>query len=1391
MDHTSFEGGRCGICMDVVIDRGVLDCCQHWFCFACIDNWSTITNLCPLCQGEFQLITCVPVYDTIGSNNVDEDSLSRDNDWFVEGKSNALSFPSYYIDENVIILLLLSFWVSGARQLSAWMGMDAKLEVDQQLWREIQLLTHRLHVILVICGIMLFVLALILKALLKIHGYVQGRLEADDYFNGQCWAELGSGNPAIGSWGVGTLQLVLSKLDRILGYLFSLLTIFILLSCRCTVDEPQKSAVNLTQSTNSQCGPESAEGECLAEAAFSRKVSVSVADAGETAIVVSTVGGNQCTEEPNEYSQLMLEVDKGLRSETFINDGNGPKADSPLGKRTDIPTVLEMQELELSLLHGTSSSLPSNSLGHTELKISCSDEKVNEQCSSDGVKISLSKSFNEIYTGRKLFESESSIGLHLGLSVGSFLSVNDVNKDLTEDQITRDVQQQDPSGEPLPKADKIEPGAGEDASQIIGVKRNHSECRSLAIPCWKFWSLCSLAGLFLSQYLWQQNLDGPLLTDDDHETKAKDTQVSAKKIRAEEKTQIISVKEEADTSISNDFPKPPTLIAGTKDHKSKLSPQKANMTSIMSIVKGKKHRSPKGLVHQNSSDNFLKERENASRLRVKKIMKRATEDKDSSAIVQELRKEIREVVRNRSSEDFGEHLFDPNLLSAFRTAIAGPKTEPVKKISPLAVKVKKSLLEKGKVRENLTKKIYGNSNGRRRRRAWDRDCEVEFWKYRCLRATKPEKIETLKSVLNLLRKNPENSGVEPVTECQSKNSILSRLYLADTSVFPRKDDVKPLSALKVASHTDQSKDQTTSIEKDSMLSIDKRASKVTETSKVSSKVGIPSLVEKGTKNSSSSSKSDAASSKTYLNGRPKGSSVSLLGDSTVNSKNGMTVKSDNVKMDKRKWAMEILARKTAVAGKSGTHEKQEDNSVLKGNYPLLAQLPIDMRPALAPSCHNKIPISVRQTQLYRLTELFLRKANLPVIRRTAETELAIADAVNIEREVADRSNSKLVYLNLCSQEILHRSDNKKAVRATESNSSQCLVPVHESEQTTDKPSADPVVEEALRNAGLLSDSPPNSPHHATQVQNEVNISSMETKEEGPDSIFEMDSHPEVDIYGDFDYDLEDEDYIGASTVKVSKVQQEEVAAKMKLVFSTLNSENSSNSVDLKDGVSRRNDVDEDSCPTDGGIENSTAKCVTGKSCVPSESLPCEEGEDLSLAECEELYGPDKEPIVSKFPEESQKLYGLLNGEAPAENKCTGETSDVVTKICEEKTTFSSNSHNSSGIEKSPAHFQTGDRITKKETTSNTGDDKQCGSFNVHQKVEAYIKEHIRPLCKSGVITVEQYRWAVAKTTDKVMKYHSNAKNANFLIKEGEKVKKLAEQYAEAAAQQKGKINHPS
>lgn len=30
-DYSNIEVERCGICMDIVVDRGVLDCCQHWY----------------------------------------------------------------------------------------------------------------------------------------------------------------------------------------------------------------------------------------------------------------------------------------------------------------------------------------------------------------------------------------------------------------------------------------------------------------------------------------------------------------------------------------------------------------------------------------------------------------------------------------------------------------------------------------------------------------------------------------------------------------------------------------------------------------------------------------------------------------------------------------------------------------------------------------------------------------------------------------------------------------------------------------------------------------------------------------------------------------------------------------------------------------------------------------------------------------------------------------------------------------------------------------------------------------------------------------------------------------------------------------------------------------
>lgn len=351
-----------------------------------------------------------------------------------------------------------------------------------------------------------------------------------------------------------------------------------------------------------------------------------------------------------------------------------------------------------------------------------------------------------------------------------------------------------------------------------------------------------------------------------------------------------------------------------------------------------------------------------------------------------------------------------------------------------------------------------------------------------------------------------------------------------------------------------------------------------------------------------------------------------------------------------------------------------------------------------------------QAQLYRLTEHLLRKANLPVIRRTAETELAVADAVNIEREVADRSNSKPVYINLCAQELLHRSENSKSSGAAETSSSMPSTdPVEGSEISETDLSTDPVVQEALKNAGLLSDSPPSSPNHGTEVQPEEGEPSTNSRDEGPEDVFEMDDAPDLDIYGEFEYSLDDEDYIGVSAAKVSKVQSEESASKMKVVFSTLQFERSSNTTDSKKPESFGNADADTKVPnsssrmletqTDTGFSNSTKEGETENSCIPQESLYGKEGEEPSIAECEELYGPDKEPLI--LPEEGpMKLYGLSNLEAMPNQS--------------EKST--SVGHNSSAGESSPNRSETGETVRNKEKKSNA-DSVKLSDKSISKKVK--------------------------------------------------------------------------
>lgn len=395
-----------------------------------------------------------------------------------------------------------------------------------------------------------------------------------------------------------------------------------------------------------------------------------------------------------------------------------------------------------------------------------------------------------------------------------------------------------------------------------------------------------------------------------------DAKVSRKRVKVEvfeDSDQLVSSKDYSSTSDDENF-----LTTTTENTESRCESEKQGVSSdIMNIVQGTGRRRGKQSAHRNSTNVSSKDRENATRLRVKKILRRTGDDVDSSLLVQKLRKEIREAVRNKSSKEIGESIFDPKLLAAFRAVVAGSVTDSKK--PPLDLKAKKALLQKGKVRENLTKKIYGV--GGRRKRAWTRDCEVEFWKHRCSKISRPEKVQTLKSVLDLLRNDAGNKEIKYGKEREA-NSILSRLYLADTSIFPRKDDIRPVSAFKGDAIPEKNKEQ--------------NAPQKLETNplkeEVSKKIVVtPPLESKRPKKDVSGLQTEATSTKCQTK-HAETPHMSELGGSKLSSQQEMAGVSDNIKNDKRKWALKLLARKTAT---DGPKEKEEDSVMLKGNYPLL------------------------------------------------------------------------------------------------------------------------------------------------------------------------------------------------------------------------------------------------------------------------------------------------------------------------------------------------------------------------------------------------------------------------------------------------------------------------
>ena len=101
----------CGICLseeDKRRVRGTLDCCSHYFCFACIMEWSKVESRCPLCKQRFKTIS-KPARPTVG----------------IDSREVVIPVPerdqvSYCFPLSVLRLFILNFWL-----LISWFEMGS------------------------------------------------------------------------------------------------------------------------------------------------------------------------------------------------------------------------------------------------------------------------------------------------------------------------------------------------------------------------------------------------------------------------------------------------------------------------------------------------------------------------------------------------------------------------------------------------------------------------------------------------------------------------------------------------------------------------------------------------------------------------------------------------------------------------------------------------------------------------------------------------------------------------------------------------------------------------------------------------------------------------------------------------------------------------------------------------------------------------------------------------------------------------------------------------------------------------------------------------------------------------------------------------------------------
>lgn len=175
---------------------------------------------------------------------------------------------------------------------------------------------------------------------------------------------------------------------------------------------PKAPSLASLQESGNRCGPGNLGCDYMVEDALCGKVSVAVADAGETAIVVSMVPRDLQIEMPNE--SLNIEVDEAIKRESMelISDANSRKVETLTVENRATEPKSAIQNVALSLSQDVFSVLPPTSFAFSELRPNNHENAANEP-STSGSQDVIGKLLSKSHLGMKISECKSCIHVHL------------------------------------------------------------------------------------------------------------------------------------------------------------------------------------------------------------------------------------------------------------------------------------------------------------------------------------------------------------------------------------------------------------------------------------------------------------------------------------------------------------------------------------------------------------------------------------------------------------------------------------------------------------------------------------------------------------------------------------------------------------------------------------------------------------------------------------------------------------------------------------------------------------------------------------------------------------------------------------------------------------------